>query len=513
MGNGQSIITSCGSPRDGLAKEPLCHAPAIPTAEELSAYVNDVKAAVKSQIESPAARYHRYLLSLTPNDEALKRTTAAFVDECGIALSCHKRHPNEYIPSECSFKHLDAYVPTSPKGNESGVYYALDFGGSNFRVLRVAMNNGDVKSTAKKASLTECETELAKGLLDPKATATLMFDYFAKICEEFMNENGDIKTNRRFPVGFTFSFPCAMRSLGSAYAMVWTKGFETGRDTDDPVEGTDVAELMNMAFQRRNLPLRVNCVANDTVGTLLSCAYTLDRSAHPPCAIGLILGTGMNACYVDDRALEWGYKGKIINIECGNFNRDLPRTNIDYELDFADVGGRGRQHLEKMVSGGYIGEICRRTLVKIFQADAPELMWQPNTFSSEDASICIGDKSEALVVVARKCQERWQASFALQELTWIRTICDAVFKRAAALSAMIIAGCALKSGRLQEAMGGLSVGIDGSLWKCNSFFRQDIRNYLKVILGEKQAALVHLLDSDDGSGLGAAILSAVAETL
>ena len=34
---------------------------------------------------------------------------------------------------------------------------------------------------------------------------------------------------------------------------------------------------------------------NDTVGTLMSCAYKDDRTA-----IGLILGTGTNACYIEN---------------------------------------------------------------------------------------------------------------------------------------------------------------------------------------------------------------------
>ena len=33
---------------------------------------------------------------------------------------------------------------------------------------------------------------------------------------------------------------------------------------------------------------------NDTVGTLMSCAYS-----EPDTAIGLILGTGTNACYIE----------------------------------------------------------------------------------------------------------------------------------------------------------------------------------------------------------------------
>eukprot|EP01055_Gregarina_sp_Pseudo9_P000379 Gregarina_sp_Pseudo_9__378@NODE_1246_length_1743_cov_334_109155_g1172_i0_p1_GENE_NODE_1246_length_1743_cov_334_109155_g1172_i0NODE_1246_length_1743_cov_334_109155_g1172_i0_p1_ORF_typecomplete_len518_score169_40Hexokinase_1/PF00349_21/3_8e51Hexokinase_2/PF03727_16/1_4e46_NODE_1246_length_1743_cov_334_109155_g1172_i0991652 len=513
MGNNASMMNTCAGPNatpTQSSKGVLLEGSAavMPTEEELAAYVQDVKAVVESHVESFEDRYKRYIAAFTPRPEELKKMTQSFVDELQIGLHCHKVHPYEHIASECSFKMLDAYVSRPPNGREEGVFYALDFGGSNFRVVRCVMEHGKMKVTQKKASLQDCKSDLPKGLMDPKASATMMFDFFAETAEQFMRENGDLVSTDVFDLGFTFSYPCVARGPANATLVVWTKGFETGRDTEDPVEGVDVAELMNMAFQRRALPLRVNCVANDTVGTLLSCAYSMPTE-KPACAVGLILGTGMNACYVDEHSPEYGYSGKIINIECGNFNRDLPRTNVDYEIDFADVGGRGRQHLEKMVSGAYLGEICRRTFVKVFQFKAPPLMWQAQSFSSEDAAVCVGDKSPQLVVVARKCMERFNATFTLDELRWVQHICSAVFERGASLSAMLISGCAIKTGRLQEAMGGLTIGIDGSLYKCNPFFRESIVHYLEVILGPRQAALVNLENADDGSGLGAAIFSAI----
>lgn len=50
----------------------------------------------------------------------------------------------------------------------------------------------------------------------------------------------------------------------------------------------------------------------------------------------MILGTGMNCCYFDSTAPRFGYLGKIVNIECGNFNRDLPRTNTDCEVSVVE---------------------------------------------------------------------------------------------------------------------------------------------------------------------------------
>ncbi|EZG44252.1 hexokinase [Gregarina niphandrodes] len=506
MGAGQSI--ACAMPADYTMSSEKTVAP---SAAEIERYVTKVRQGVEDSIESFHARYQRYLSSFEPDVEVLKKCTADLVAELHSGLELHKESPSGTVDaSKCCLKMLDAYVPQAPSGDEKGVFYALDFGGSNFRALRCAMEGGRIQMTAKKASLLDYECELPKGLLDPKATATMMFDYFATICRSFMEENGDVEAKSGFQCGFTFSYPCSLRSLRIGELVTWTKGFETGRATRDPVEGNDVGMLMNQAFRRHGVPLTINCIANDTVGTLLSSAYVLEPSA-PPCMIGVILGTGMNAAYVDERAVEHGYQGPLINIEAGNYNKSLPRTNIDYEIDFADTGARGYQQLEKMVSGAYLGEMVRRMVVKVFQYKCTPRMWQVGSFSAGDASVCLGDKSASLVVVDKKCREQWGCEFSIEELGWVKDLCEVVFRRSAALAAVLVAGIAIKTGKLQEAIGGLTVGIDGSLWKCNPKYRADLKTYLGHILGQEEANLITLVNSDDGSGLGAAILSAVAD--
>lgn len=58
----------------------------------------------------------------------------------------------------------------------------------------------------------------------------------------------------------------------------------------------------------------------------------MDKKTHPSCLVGMILGTGMNCCYVDPAALKFGYEGIVINVECGNFSCNLPRTAVDCEV-------------------------------------------------------------------------------------------------------------------------------------------------------------------------------------
>lgn len=218
----------------------------------------------------------------------------------------------------------------------------MDFGGTNFRVVRTELKgNSKVTFSQHKQSLLSAHNavNLHKGLLDSRASATKMFDFFALAAKELMSQEGDLhppqspnECQDKLNAGFTFSFPCTQRLINSAVLMEWTKGFETGRRTNDPVEGLDVADLMNAGFDRFDVPLEVSAVLNDTVGTLLAGCYEMNRKNHPSCLIGLILGTGVNACYFEKEAHDYGYRGRVINIECGNFNRALPLTNVDHEV-------------------------------------------------------------------------------------------------------------------------------------------------------------------------------------
>ena len=106
---------------------------------------------------------------------------------------------------------------------------------------------------------------------------------------------------------------------------------------------------------------------NDTVGTLMAHAYT-----DPQTYIGVILGTGTNAAYVEkqseiekaDYASPTGEM--IINTEWGAYNEAsvLPITKYDRALDRASSNPKS-QIFEKMISGMYLGEITRLILLDL----------------------------------------------------------------------------------------------------------------------------------------------------
>jgi hexokinase len=71
------------------------------------------------------------------------------------------------------------------------------------------------------------------------------------------------------PLGFTFSFPVLQTRLDAGILTRWTKGFSAAG-----VEGNEVVALLNEAFARRALKIKVKAIVNDTVGTLIAHSYS-----------------------------------------------------------------------------------------------------------------------------------------------------------------------------------------------------------------------------------------------
>ncbi len=173
------------------------------------------------------------------------------------------------------------------------------------------------------------------------------------------------------PLGFTFSFPCKQEGLARATLAKWTKGF-----CCSGVEGEDVCKMLQDAIERRNdVKIDVCAVLNDTTGCLMSCAWK-----EPRCRIGLILGTGTNACYLEkieaigtiEQADFAGQDHMLVNTEWGAFGDngelDFVRTKWDRNVDAMSVNP-GKQIFEKMISGMYMGELIRQVLVDLMKDD------------------------------------------------------------------------------------------------------------------------------------------------
>ncbi|VDK66949.1 unnamed protein product [Cylicostephanus goldi] len=223
---------------------------------------------------------------------------------------------------------IPSYVRAVPNGTEIGDYLALDLGGTNFRVLLIRLRGRDAEIAGK---IYEIPLEIQRG------TGEALFDHIAACIAQFTGEqfHGERK---KLPLGFTFSFATKIEGLTKGILIHWSKGFKASG-----VEGKDVVKLLKKACRKRNdVDIDVTAILNDTVGTLMACAFKENT-----CQMGVIFGTGTNACYMEKLNRVEKLRGKwerdglpdemIINMEWGAFGDDhclgFIYTDYDREVD------------------------------------------------------------------------------------------------------------------------------------------------------------------------------------
>lgn len=388
-----------------------------------------------------------------------------------------------------SLKMIPTYTEM-PTGKEKGEYIALDLGGTNFRVLEL-----DLYGSRKTGEVRMMKFVLQKEQIT--GTAEGFFDFIAVCVEKFLKKH-KLSGAKKLNLGFTFSFPINQTGAASGILMCWTKGFEARG-----VVGNDVVKLMDEAFTRRGIDnVRISALVNDTVGTLVAKSYT-----DPKCDVGVIIGTGTNACYPEELSNIGKWRGPanktgkmIINIEWGNFNKLSP-TSYDRELDERS-DNPGQQILEKMVSGMYLGKIARLVLKDLFPEFGKEKI-----FETEHISAIEADGTRDLRVISALAGELGIAKTSLEERMLIKKVCAIVSGRAARISASCIAAIVTRMD--PKVSGKHTIAIDGSVFEKHPTFSKNMNKALKEIFAGK-ASRIKLTLAKDGSGVGAAIIAAVA---
>ncbi|TRY56638.1 hypothetical protein DNTS_011045, partial [Danionella cerebrum] len=384
-----------------------------------------------------------------------------------------------------------------------GDFLALDLGGTNFRVLMVRVRSGKRRSVEMHNKIYSIPQDIMQG------TGEELFDHIVHCIGDFLEYMG--MKGASLPLGFTFSFPCHQNQLDQGVLIKWTKGFKASG-----CEGEDVATLLKDAIHRsEEFDLDVVAVVNDTVGTMMTCGYE-----DPLCEVGLIVGTGTNACYMEEMSnveLVDGDDGRMcINMEWGAFGDNGELDHICTEFDAAvdeQSTYPGKQRFEKMISGMYLGEIVRNVLLDftsrglLFRGKLSERLKTRGIFETKFLSQIESDRL-ALRQVRSILQHLGLISSTCDDSILVKEVCSVVSKRAAQLCGAGLAAVVDKI-RLNRGLPKLSitVGVDGTLYKLHPHFATIMRETLRDLAPNCEVSLVQ---SEDGSGKGAALITAVA---
>ncbi|MDD4183005.1 MAG: 6-phosphofructokinase, partial [Candidatus Omnitrophica bacterium] len=426
----------------------------------------------------------------------IKKTISAFVRDAHKGLAGRKS----------SLKMLPTFVD-NPTGKETGHFLALDLGGSNFRVLMV-----DLKGDASKPAVAIKRFKLTRH--HTSKTGNVLFAAIANFIKKFLVEQG---YKSSYDLGFTFSFPVKQTQVNEGILINWAKGF-----TAKGVVGKNVVYLLNQSLKNKGVR-NVNVVAidNDTTGTQVARAYR-----DPDCDMGVILATGTNICarlpvsMITKPFRRLGYHSShmIVNFESGNFNKLLPRNKYDEMLD-RNSENRDKQWAEKMVSGKYLGEVGRLALKDLaengflFKGRVPWILAKPGRFTTkmmgEVEALRLWTAEALSTLKSRDFFGKHENNIKVSQLDaeLIQFALNLISDRAAKIAAAAIIGAIKVSDPHVKRRH--TIAVDGSLFQKYPLFKNHIQQTFKRILGSKASNIKMQLTSD-GSGVGAAIIAAVA---
>lgn len=421
----------------------------------------------------------------------------------GVMLDNFERGLGKETNAEADVKMFPTYVRAVPDGTEHGKVLALDLGGTNFRILMISLDGQEVNMESKIYIIPQT---IMTG------SGEQLFDHIAECIYKFMKDHNLMET--KLPLGFTFSFPCKQAGLNKAILTHWTKGFKCAG-----VEGNDIVGLLHDAIKRRG-DINVECLAviNDTVGALMSCAHE-DRN----CAIGLILGTGTNACYIEkiENVGLWDGDNEepqqvMINTEWGALGNDgcldFIMTDYDRQVDKHSINA-GQQIYEKMISGMYMGEIVRLVIEKLrkarllFGGKGSEELSERGRFYTKYVSEIESDGDDSHFKNTKQVFDELNLpKYTDEDCRIVQYVCSLVSTRAAYLASAGIATLLNKMGRPE-----VTVGVDGSLYRFHPHFHDLMEEKVKQLVNP--GIKFKLMLSHDGSGKGAAIVTAVANRM
>lgn len=369
---------------------------------------------------------------------------------------------------ESSLPMIPTYVSCDRKIPLNKYAVAIDAGGTNFRTALL-------KFTEDGANLEQFNSYPMPGTRG-KVTWQEFICFAADCIRPLM-----CYTDR---IGICISFPTEITPERDGIICRLTKevdieGFEGRRVCEDLLCALNVEGAQAM-------------VLNDTTAVLLS---GLLNSANPAGLIGLINGTGTNTCCLMPRARFGMDEGSmIVDIESGSF---VPpqRSEIDLYLD-AQTKAPGVYLEEKLVSGAYLGEVCRLSLLKaanegLFSEACADGIEEIRCFSTPQAdSFAAGEVFDLF-------SER-------EDICAARMICKAVFERAAKHVACTLTAImhyvGLNAGSL------VLVSADGSVFRKSRLFRPALEVYISEYASSWKVEFAEMENSTIfGTAIGALI--------
>lgn len=412
-----------------------------------------------------------------PTSIAMDELLASFMEEMDKGLAGK---------SESSLQMIPTYTAVADVVKKGEPVIVLDAGGTNFRTCLVTF---DEKGTAH----IEDFKKTAMPGIAREVSAQEFFTTFADEVERLIDKSDKI--------GFCFSYAATITEDHDGIPVMFSKEIKAPEVIGMRVGANLLAELARRGY---DVSKKTIAVLNDTVATLLAGTAAVAEVPYSG-YIGFILGTGTNTAYVEENAnipkISQTSGSQIINIESGNF--DYCPGPLD-RVFFDSTKQPEIYHLEKMISGAYLGPLSTVVLQKAleqgilsptfgerFQKIAPL-----NTAIMSNYLEMPFNKEYALVAC---CEGNEDDAIAL----WM--LIDAIIAKAGKLTAANLAATVLKCGEGKDPRRPVCINADGTTFYKTEYLKKYTEYYLHKHLQLERKRYFRFVRIEDSPTIGAAI--------
>ncbi len=373
--------------------------------------------------------------------------------------------------------------PEKSAKNQSVI--VIDAGGTNFRSCLVTFDANGLPSISEmeKTRMPGVEKELSRK------------DFFEQIAS-----NLEHLKNKSDRIGFCFSYPMEIQEDGDGILLGFSKEVKAPE-----VVGAKVGDCLKAALAERgwNSIKRIT-LCNDTVAALLAGAACAAKGTSYSSYIGYILGTGMNAAYLQPDCDVCKIKKQIIVCESGKF---LSVNRSDFDIDFDKTTVRpGTFYLEKLCSGAYLGPV---SLIALKYAAKDKL------FSDAVNKAILAIESLTLIEMDSYLHGPYNKDCVLGKIACeiataedndrLFQILNAIVERSARYAAAILIACAVKTGQGKNASKPVCILCNGTTFFKTYMVKNRVYGYLDQILTNQLGTYWDIVSCDNDITLGAAI--------
>lgn len=384
-------------------------------------------------------------------------------------------------------KMIPAYIGSQFPAAPGEYVIAVDAGGTNLRISLIQFDADAIPQ------IMDIRRFSMPGVAHP-VTCDELFDFLAENIGDFL-----LKTTR---IGFCFSYAVEILPSGDGRILNLSKEV-----TITGYQGKQIGEELQKALKRKNLPAFTQItIINDTTAALI-CGQCLLRDRTYSNYIGFILGTGNNICYYEPNKnitkaplLAQKEGQNIINIESGFFNRQL-RGELDEEF-LASTKNPDEYHMEKMISGQYLGPLLEKYLKKaaechVFSPSAAQKIETLNGVCTKDISSYLENPEETNPLSILGQLEKEDAKIA-------STLIDAMLDRAARLVCSALLGCLMQTDSGRDKDHPVLVLMEGSTYLRFTLLREKILGYVESVIQNEHGYYVDMRHMSDAVTFGTA---------